>query len=367
MRPLWERVTTWGIADHLRAAGIGTDASAYAVAALIVRALDRRFNLQAEMARYHLVAPADVSDPAKTSAKYLAVMQAFWKTIGTPAGAERNKLLALADFSALRGGALEAQAAAVLAQDAKSVESTMGKLGQGWSATGWSGLSGLSGFGALRDELALTGDASVLSTYDHLASAGADRSADVRAFQTWAKGPGYYTGPIDGGWGSLTEAAFLVVVPTAAGRLSTLADVAALRSVFVEILPGDVDAKALALLITRDIWLSAHPAKMVAEVPAGGGIVVSYPKAESASASPAVGGGSQIVVTYPKTETTPEQTVAITLPAATASVTPVTASSGVPTDLLVGGGLVLGGLLFTGVVVWLSRRKPPLMLTEDTP
>ena len=367
MRPLWERTTTWGIADHLRRQGLGTDAAAYNVAALIVRALDRHAGLAAEMARYTFIEPADVDDPGKTSPRYIAAMQQFWASVGTPAGAERNKLLEIAEASALRGGRWEATAAATLAQDARTIEAAFGPLGKVWAA----GESGgeWSGFGALRDEMALTGNADVLAAYDRLAAAGRDRAAVVKQFQTWAKILEWYAGRVDGVWGPLTEAAFLRAVPMAAGRLAVLRDVIPLRGVFTEGTAAASDARSIGLLITRDLWLGSNPSKLAAEAPAspppeGGGVVVSYPKAETATASLTPSGGSQIVVTYPKIEGPPE-TVAVNLPppgeAATGGMSETTK------DLLIGGGLALGSAVLLGAAWWLNRRKPPLTLTEDTP
>lgn len=378
-RPLWERTTTWGIANHLRYQGVGTDEAAYSLAALIVRDLDRRAGLSAEMSKYAFTSPIDVDDPEKTSPKYIAVMQRFWGSVSLPnPKAERNKLLNIALASALKSGPQETKAAKELAQEARLVEPVMGKLGQEEWTTGpvWEGL------GALRDEMALTKDANILAAYDRLVAANRDRAAVVKVFQTWAKNLEWYTGRIDGVWGPKTEAAFLRAVPMASARLSELRDVVPLRGVFVSaptIMASD--AQAIALLITRDIWLGQNPSKLAAEVPyappapptppegGGGSVVVTYPKAEAATSTPTPGGGSQIVVSYPKAEGGPPDQVAVNLPppGEIVAAEPLP-STGLSRDWLIGGGLVLGGVLIMGAAWWLSRRQQPMpMLTESTP
>lgn len=377
MRPLWECTLTWGVADHLRRGGVGSDAAAYSLASLIVRDLDRRYGLTTELARYSLATPEDVDDPEKTSPRYLSAVQHFWQSVGGKTGSlvERNRLIDLALASLLRGGSAESRAAAVLAQDARTIEATYGKLGSAFAPAPWSGLGNgswaTSGFGALRDEMALTGDATVLAAYDRLVSAARDRAAVVKLFQTWTRAAGRYAGRIDGVWGPLTESAFLLTVPMASGRVSELHDVVPLRGVFTG---SAADAQAIAVLVTRDLWLDANPSKLTEEIPPaveaedGSSISVSYPKAEAATATSTPSGGSQIVVSYPKEdgESGPSR-VTITLPATTATIVPVGSGGGLSHDLLVGGGLVLGGVAILGVAWWLSRRKPPLTLTEDTP
>jgi hypothetical protein len=380
-RPLWERTTTWGIANHLRYQGVGTDEAAYSLAALIVRDLDRRTGLSAEMAQYAFTSPLDVDDVTRTSPKYLAVMQRFWSLVGLPnPKAERNKLLSIALAAALRGGPQEAKAARELAQEARLVEPVKGRLGQEWTTGG----SAWDGFGALRDEMALTGSSTVLAAYDRLVADTRDRAAVVKVFQTWAKNLEWYTGRIDGIWGPKTEAAFLRAVPTASGRISELRDVVPLRAVFGEAETSMAsDGKAIAVLITRDVWLGKNPDKLAAEAPyvppasptppegGGGSVVMTYPKAERATSTPTPDGGSQIVISYPKTEGGgPPEQVAVELPppGEIASGLPTQATSTATRDWLIGGGLVLGGALLLGAAWWMSRRQQSgPTLTESTP
>ena len=309
MRPLWERTMTWAVGDHLVKQGVG-ESAAYNMAALVVRDLDRRYGLTTILGPYTLVEPADVVDPEMTSPRFLAIVQAFWRSVKGPATskAERNRLLNLALASMLHGGRAESAVSAQLALDARTIEAAYGKLGSGWETPGgeWNGFGalgiGTSDFGALRDEMVGTGSATVLTSFDRLVSAARERKGVVKTFQTWAKNLGWYDGRIDGFWGDKSEGAFARAVPMSVGRVSELRDVVPLRPAI-----GFVDAAAIAVLITRDLWLAEHPDKLVAGVAAAGDAVdsglieVSYPKAESTTATSISGGGSQVVVTYPKT------------------------------------------------------------------
>lgn len=352
MRPLWERTLTWGIADHLRRGGMG-EAASYRAAALVVRALDRRNNLMAEMARFSFDHPSDVDDPGKTSPRLLVSLQRFWELVGSSdVRTEKNRILGVAVASLISGGTLEALNASVLAQEAPSIEAWKGRLGQEWA------------LGALRDEVGV-GGAEILSAYDALVRQTSLRKAYVKEFQTWAKGVGWYDGRIDGLWGPKSEGAFVRAVPMAAGRVSEMTDVVPLRPSV-----GFVDAKGFGVLISRDLWLAANPAALAAEVPAdvpqsgatteigdgvalgpSGEIVVTYPKEEAAAAAAAAEaasgnqGGSRVVVTSPK-------------PPSTAIVPVTTAIAAAPSyrAAYIGGGLVVAGGL-TALGVWLASRK----------
>ena len=344
MRPLWERTVTWGIADHLRRGGMG-EASAYRAAALVVRDLDRRNNLMAEMARYPLDNPGDVDDPTKSSARLVAVLQKFWKAVASAdVRTEAHRILDLAVASMMRSGTPEIAAAAALAQDAVTVEAWNGRLGQEWA-----------GLGALRDDVGV-GGADVLAMYDALVRQTTLRKAYVKEFQTWSKGLGWYSGKIDGIWGDKSEAAFVHAVPMAAGRASAMTDVIPLRPS-----SGFDDSHAFGTLITRDLWLASNPAKLAAEAPPAappdvgtpnpvgngvaldpsGEIVVSYPKPPAAPAAP--GGGSQIVVTSPK-------------PPAVVPGTGIVAAAPSTRAAWIGGGIAAAAAL-TALGVWLAQRR----------
>lgn len=351
MRPLWERTLTWGIADHLRRGGMG-EAASYRAAALVVRALDRRNNLMAEMARFPFDHPADVDDPGKTSPRLLVALQRFWEMVGSSdVRTEKNRILGLAVASLISGGTLDALNASVLAQEAPSIEQWKGRLGQEWA-----------GLGALRDEVG-AGGAEILSAYDALVRQTTLRKTYVKEFQTWAKGVGWYDGRIDGLWGPKSEGAFMRAVPMAAGRVCEMGDVIPLRPS-----SGFVDAHAFGVLITRDLWLAANPAALAAEIPAdvpqsgatedigdgvamgpSGEIVVTYPKEEAAAAAEAASGGqggSRVVVTSPK-----PPSMAI-VPSGTAA---VAVAPSYRTALIGGGIVVAGGLTILGA--WLASRK----------
>jgi hypothetical protein len=353
MRPLWERTITWGIADHLRNGGMG-EAAAYRAAALVVRALDRRNNLMAEMARFSFDHPSDVDDPGKTSPKLLLTLQRFWEAVGSSdVRTEKNRILSTAVASLISGGTLEALNASVLAQESPSIEAWKGRLGQEFA-----------GLGALRDE-ASVGGPEILAAYDALVRQTSLRKTYVKEFQTWAKGLGWYDGRIDGLWGPKSEGAFVRAVPMAAGRASEMGDVVPLRPS-----ANFVDAKAFGTLITRDLWLAANPAALAAETPAdvpesgateeigdgvslgpSGEIVVTYPKEEAEAAAAATAaatpnqGGSRVVVRSPKPPST-----AIVQAGGTTAIAPSMRVA------YIGGGLVVVGGL-TALGVWLATRK----------
>ncbi len=360
MRPLWERTLTWSVADHLFRQGVGENA-AYSTAALVVRGLDRKYGLTTLVWNSALESPADVSDSEKVPPLFLSRVQSFWRSVAGPATskAERNRLFDLALVSLLQRGRAESAAAAQLAVDARSIESVYGKLG----ASGW---DVAADFGSLRDELALTKSTAVVTAFDRLVAASGERKEVLKEFQIWLEALGWYTGTIDGIWGEKTETAYIHVFPWMLARMSELRDVKAIRDAI-----GFADAKAIAVLITRDQWLAQHPEEVVPISSAGdvdnGLIEVSYPKAGSATASTTPSGGSQVVVSYPKTSesSTPER-VAITLPAAseiTASIVPVSSSWRPSKNMLIGGGLVLaGGLVVTAA--YLMRRRNLRALPE---
>ncbi len=375
MRPLWELVTARGIAEHLRLEG-SSDAAAYSAAALVTRALDRHFGFQRLLAGSAFVDRADVDDPEKAPAQFLAAKRSFWAAFGGGGPVERRRLLELAQASLLRGGSREAQAAAVLAADTRSMEGTWGRLGAVWESGTWglAGLGAVSAFGGLRDEMAASG-ATVLAAYDRLVAASREREALVEKFQTWAKRLEWYTGRLDGDWGPLTEAAFGRAVPDAVGRLSELRDTIALKppmGLEEGLSDTALAAAAIAVLITRDLWLADHPellAKTVepvvpvdpAYLPGGAAqVVVSYPKAERPVVTSLPGGGSQVTISYPKTDgsgTTTE--VSVPVPASDtilAEVATVARPRRPSSDQWIAGGAVLA----VGTIVVLSvlaRRR----------
>ena len=363
MRPLWERTLTWTVANHLHLNGVGYD-QAYSTAALVVRGLDRRYGLTTEMARFSPAVPADVDDADKSSPRYLSKVADFWGRIGGGGKAERNRLLQLALASMLRSSRPEIDAAAVLAGESRAtIEPYFGRLGVAFEEGTW----GLRGLGALREEMAATGSAEILAAYDRLVTASRERKAVLEVFQTWARNLGWYDGRIDGIWGDKTERAFVRAVPMAAGRLSVMGDVVPLRGVFTDApTTTAADARGFALLITRDIWLTAHPDKIVTPavpepLPGGdaGTISVTYPKTETIAPTP--GGGSQITVSYPKQDGSgATERAAVTLPPATeitAVITPVAPGWRPTRTQMVGGALVVTGLLMVGGAWWWSRHR----------
>lgn len=253
MRPFWERVTTWNIANHL--ADEMPAATAYRFAALVVRGLDRKYNLQAEMYGRPFAEPGDLDDPEITSPKYQRVMNSFWRAVGAGIGGryERNRIEALGVASMLSGGPSETKTAAILAAETPTIEEFLGKPGLGleeeWES-GWSGL---------RDDIAEAFISpqreELLSYYDALVTDAAFRRSMTRRFQEFAQDRGLYTRSLDGIWGIGTEGAFVELVPQARERLTSMSDVQR----FVAVASGAFsDGEVVALGITRDEWLRSR-------------------------------------------------------------------------------------------------------------
>ncbi|MFH1730724.1 MAG: hypothetical protein ABIF82_03605 [Planctomycetota bacterium] len=381
MRPLWERTLTWGVADRLRRAGLGSDSAAYSAAALVVRDLDRRYGLTTIVSRYRFApeSSGDVNDTEQAPPPFTQVQEAFWLAARGPyttLRAERDRLLTLAAGSLLASGPAELDAARALAAEAKTVEGELGPLNaESWTSGEHPGYESPSvpitfttyqyqGLAGLRDEVIAA------STAPDVAARGYDDSAGnpellallVKGFQFWAKGLGHYTGAIDGLWGPKTEAGWNWAAPGSVDTPTTLAQVSAVYGRMREAVPTMEIESAVRMGIARDIWLASRgivaPSTPVAEeplaveaeevaeaaaepLPPSSGIVVSIPWKPTASLAPT----RFDVVDVPEREDT------VTVTPVAAGWRPSRAGWGIVGGLVVAGGVV-------AVAAWrFSRRR----------
>ncbi len=287
MRPLWERAFCWAVADHLRAFGVGSDAAAYSAAALVVRDLDRRYNLTSMFAAAPITSAADIGDSDKVPERAMVILRAFWLLVrgadvasgqdrsSNPKRTELNRLVLLAGASLRAGGYAELAAAKQIAAEAKTVEADRGKLGASWltgDSGAWNGLAGShrralmpanyeAGLDGLRDDvLAEAGDkAAAAKYYDDLVANATVQKSLVKAFQTWCKASPrrWYTGVLDGLWGDKTEAAWLHMAPGSARFTTSIDDVEVVLAAIAATGSAIQSADVITIGIARDAWLAA--------------------------------------------------------------------------------------------------------------
>lgn len=237
---------------------------------------------------------------ADLPAPYVAALQKLYTTVGRTSSGEynpnrrtptRGALWMLARVAYLHLPPQEIEAAYEIAQRAQPLKSIAEIYGfaraeeaqvlnpgaatdDGWGDDSWTGTwegfhglrgaKGLKGLGSLRDELTTNPGLTpaqqedVADVYDTLASSTSTRRSYVREWQTWAQELGRYTGRIDGWWGSLSETAWVFLVPTSYGRATTKKDLDQLSDDY-----GLSDIVLVAAAISRDIWLAANPSNPV--------------------------------------------------------------------------------------------------------
>jgi hypothetical protein len=190
------------------------------VAAVITRALDRKYNLGAML---HSVVrePGDLGDSTIVPDRYLRIMNRFWSEFAhTHVPAERTKLMMLALASLHEGGVPEARTAGQLGLETQRFYR---ELGYDPPGTPWEDGEGFAG---LRDELIEATPSSdrerIGRNYDLIFRNGYLQTEGVQHFLAWARSQGLYSGGLPDTWTAAAEEAFLSVVPEARDRMTHL-------------------------------------------------------------------------------------------------------------------------------------------------
>lgn len=242
-RPVWEEATARAIAGQLVWESV-PPREAVGIAAVITRALDRRYDLtagllSAEIDPYDI--PADIAEKTG-SANYRRMVSSFWNPIlkASKVGRKQRSL-----FRTL-AGSLYLTTPKVEAEAVRQIAAAI--------AADVAGMVALSG---LRNDLETTGSAGAVSAYDELAGSGSEADLALKTYlkkyQSWAKAAGRYAGTVDGRWGAKSETSFVGIVPGATGRVTRLSDLAAVNAV-----SGLELHYLIGAAILRDRWLNGQ-------------------------------------------------------------------------------------------------------------